>query len=147
MKQLLNKAITLAAQKHDGQFDKAGQPYILHLMTVLTLTNSQDEEVQCIAVLHDIIEDTKTTYRELVEHGFSIRVIQGVQALTKQPGQTYDEYKDAVKSNPDAILVKLADLEHNSDIRRLKGVSEKDIQRTAKYHQFYQELKLCMSQN
>jgi len=43
-------------------------------------------------------------------------------------------------SNPDAMKVKLADLTHNSDIRRLKGVTEKDIARMAKYHAFYLEI-------
>jgi len=46
-----------------------------------------------------------------------------------------------VMSNQDAIKVKMADLRHNSDIRRLKGVTEKDIARVAKYHQFYLELQ------
>jgi hypothetical protein len=43
--------------------------------------------------------------------------------------------------NPDARIVKMADLRHNSDIRRLKGVTQKDITRIAKYHEFYLELK------
>ena len=46
-----------------------------------------------------------------------------------------------VKSNPDAIRVKMQDLRHNSDIRRLKGITEKDIKRIEKYHAFYMELK------
>jgi hypothetical protein len=48
---------------------------------------------------------------------------------------------ERIKQNPDAIRVKLADLRHNSDIRRLKGVTEKDIKRIAKYHSMYLELK------
>jgi hypothetical protein len=39
------------------------------------------------------------------------------------------------------MRVKLADLRHNSDIRRLKGVTDKDIERMAKYSKFYVEIQ------
>ena len=71
----------------------------------------------------------------------SERVIEGIRALTKIPGQTYDEYKQVVFSNRDAMVVKMADLRHNTDIRRLKGITEKDLARMAKYQMFYLELK------
>jgi (p)ppGpp synthase/HD superfamily hydrolase len=108
--------------------------------------HTDDEELMCIALGHDIIEDTKVTYHQLNEAGFSERVIQGIYSLTKQRGQTYDEYKRQVFANKDAMRVKLCDLRHNSDIRRLKGITEKDIERIAKYHQFYLEIKerLCV---
>ena len=68
-------------------------------------------------------------------------MIKGIRALTKQPGQTYEEYKDGVFANIDAMRVKMADLRHNTDIRRLKGVTEKDIARIAKYQVFYMEIQ------
>jgi hypothetical protein len=71
----------------------------------------------------------------------SDRVIAGVRALTKVPGETLDEYKARVFANSDAMMVKKSDLRHNSDLRRLKGVSEKDVARTAKYMQFYAEIE------
>jgi hypothetical protein len=61
--------------------------------------------------------------------------------MTKQPGQTLEEYKEQIFASPDAMRVKMADLRHNSDIRRLKGVTEKDIARIAKYNTFYMEIK------
>jgi hypothetical protein len=75
-----------------------------------------------------------------MEEGLSLRVIEGVAALTKLPGEDYESYKNKVKQNPDAIKVKMADLRHNSDIRRLKGITQKDIDRVVKYQQFYMEL-------
>jgi ABC-type taurine transport system substrate-binding protein len=106
---------------------------------------SDDEEVQCIALGHDLVEDTFPNVAEGVAflryHGFSERVIAGIVALTKVPGESFEAYKERVKANPDAVQVKMADLRHNSDIRRLKGVREKDIARVVKYHQFYLELK------
>lgn len=139
--ELLGKVLVLATNAHAGQFDKGGKPYILHPLAVMSLLNSDDEELQCIALLHDVIEDTKTTWKELEEVGCTPRIIEAVRALTKMPGQSYDEYKEGVFQNKDAMLVKMADLRHNTDIRRLKGVSQKDIDRLAKYNRFFLELQ------
>ena len=140
--ELLNKMLVLATTRHAGQFDRGGNPYILHPLKVMYYLKSNDEELQCIALAHDLVEDTDTTYSELREMGFPERVIQGIAALTKNPGESYDEYKLRVKNNPDAVKVKMADLRHNTDVRRLKGVTEKDLARMEKYHRFYMELRL-----
>jgi (p)ppGpp synthase/HD superfamily hydrolase len=94
-----------------------------------------------MALLHDVVEDTKVTYKDLRDEGMSERIISALKCLTKQPGQTLEEYKEVIFSNTDAMKVKMADLRHNSDIRRLKGVTEKDLARMAKYHLFYLEIK------
>ena len=138
--QLLGECIKLMVNAHASQFDRGGKPYCLHPLKVMHYLKSDDEELQCMALLHDVIEDTDTSYQDLIAIGCTERVIAGVKALTKQPGQTYEEYKAAVMANPDAMRVKMADLRHNSDIRRLKGVTEKDIARMAKYNQFYMEI-------
>lgn len=145
-KEKLGEMIVLAANKHAGQFDKGGNPYILHVMAVMYLVESSDLEVKQIAVGHDIIEDTDTTYQELRDLGFSERVVDGIACLTKVPGETYEEYKNKVKSNRDSILVKMADLKHNSDITRLKGLRQKDFDRMAKYMAFYAELSALKSE-
>ena len=138
---MLNRMLELAANAHSGQYDKSGKSYILHCLTVMNYLETEDEELMCIALGHDIIEDTYVTEDGLRFLGFSERVISGIVALTKHKGQTYEEYKMAVKSNDDAVRVKLCDLRHNSDIRRLKGVSDKDLARLKRYHEFYMELK------
>lgn len=139
--EMLNKMIVIAVNAHASQFDKSGQPYILHPLKVMHYSKSEDEEILCICVGHDIIEDTNTTYQDLRDAGISERVIEGIRSLTKVPGETLDEYKCRVFANEDAMRVKLADLRHNSDIRRLKGISDKDIERTIKYYKFYLEIK------
>jgi (p)ppGpp synthase/HD superfamily hydrolase len=139
--QLLGNVLVLATNAHAGQFDRGGNPYILHPMKVMHYLKSDDEELQCMALLHDVIEDTKTTWDDLVDIGCTERVINGVKALTKMPGESYDQYKERVFANPDAMKVKMADLRHNTDIRRLKGVTEKDIIRMEKYNRFYLELQ------
>lgn len=137
----LAKAIALAADRHKDQFDKGGKPYILHVLKVMHYTKSEDLEVLQIAVLHDAVEDTDVTYADLRSMGFSERVIAGIRALTKIKGQTHDEYLAGILANRDAIVVKMADLRHNSDIRRLKGVTEKDVKRVVKYHNMWVMLK------
>lgn len=138
---MLDKMLVIATNAHSGQFDRGGNPYILHPLRVMSYLKTDDEELMCIALGHDVIEDTKVTYRDLRDAGISERVIAGIRALTKLPGQTYDEYKEGVFANIDAMRVKMADLRHNTDIRRLKGVSEKDIERMVKYQKFYLELQ------
>lgn len=139
--EMLDKMLHIAVNAHHGQFDKGGNPYILHPLKVMHYLKTDDEELMCMALGHDVIEDTNTTYQDLRDANISERVIKALKALTKQRGQTYEEYKDCVCSNIDAMRVKMADLRHNTDIRRLKGVTEKDIARIAKYQTFYMELK------
>lgn len=138
--EMLNKMLVLATNKHAGQFDKGGNPYILHPIAVMHILGDADEEVQCIALGHDIVEDCGVTYVELAELGFTERIILGIKNLTKIPGESYDEYKAKVKSHSDSIKVKKADLTHNTRIERLKGVTPKDMARMEKYFHFYMEL-------
>lgn len=133
---MLSTAIKIATDAHDGQYDRGGMPYILHPLRVMSFLKSSDEELQCIAVLHDVVEDSNVSWSDLREAAMSNRVISALRALTKLPGQGYDEYREAVFANRDAMIVKLADLRHNTDIRRLKGVTIKDRERMARYHEF-----------
>jgi (p)ppGpp synthase/HD superfamily hydrolase len=139
--QMLGAMLVLVTNAHQGQYDRGGRPYILHPLKVMHYLRSDDEELQCIALGHDVVEDTDVTYRDLEHAGMTPRVIAGIQSLTKVPGETLDEYKARVFANSDAMRVKLCDLRHNSDIRRLKGVTQKDLQRIEKYHKFYLEIQ------
>lgn len=143
--EMLDRMLVIATNAHAGQFDRGGAPYILHPLRVMSFLKTVDEELQCIALGHDVIEDTSVTYKDLLDSGMSDRVITGIRALTKVPGETLDEYKARVFANVDAMTVKLCDLRHNTDIRRLKGVTDKDIARMAKYHIFYLEIKSRLS--
>ena len=143
--EMLNSMLVLATNAHANQYDRGGRPYILHPLKVMHYLKSDDEELQCIALGHDVVEDTSVTYADLRAAGMSERVIEGIRSLTKMPGETYDEYKERVFSNRDAMLVKRADLRHNTDIRRLKGVSERDLERMAKYQRFYLEIEARLS--
>lgn len=132
----LARAIQIATNVHHGQFDKGGNPYILHplhLMQQLLF----DVQLATIAVLHDVIEDSdgKVTIEGLHQEGFSNRVCAAVELLTHREGDDYlDDYVKRISTSYDAIRVKRKDLEHNSNITRLKGVTEKDLNRMKKYH-------------
>lgn len=138
---MLAAMLVFATNKHADQFDKGGKPYILHPLKVMHYVKTEDEELMCIALGHDVIEDTDATYEDLYQIGMTKRVVDAIKCLTKVPGETYQEYKNRVFSNRDAMRVKKADLRHNTDIRRLKGTTEKDLARTAKYWQFYSEIE------
>lgn len=143
---MLDIAISIAIYAHQNQFDKGGHPYILHVLYVMLRMDIKDEELMCIAVLHDSIEDNKQiTVEYLRACGMSERIIEGVRCITKIKGEPYQMYKDRVFSNPDSIRVKMADLEHNMDTHRLSVITEKDMERVAGYREFYNELSHTMS--
>jgi (p)ppGpp synthase/HD superfamily hydrolase len=143
MKQtLLSKAVYIATNAHYNQFDRGGVPYIFHVLAVMHKLRTSDEELKCIAVLHDFIEDTNGTFKFLEEEGFTQRIIEGVRCLTKMQGESYEEYQEKVFSNRDAMFVKKQDLIHNSDLRRLnKEPTEKDYARTNRYLAFHREIE------
>ena len=99
-----------------------------------------DTQLATIAVLHDVVEDSNITLEKLKQVGMSPRVISALMCLTHKNSQSYEEYIEDICSNYDAIRVKRKDLEHNSDITRLKGVGLKDIARMEKYHKSFMRL-------
>ena len=129
----LEKAISIAAQAHEGQIDKAGAPYILHPLRVMMKMTTEAERIT--AVLHDIIEDTDWTMERLRREGFHAEILDALDCLTKQDGEEYGKFIERVKLNPLAVKVKMADLEDNLDVARLKNVTEADTKRLEKYKQ------------
>jgi (p)ppGpp synthase/HD superfamily hydrolase len=135
-------AISIAAKAFEGKTDKSGKPYILHCLRVMAGVDQKDEELMQIAILHDVPEDTKGNTNEigiteLYALGFSKRVCQAVSLLTHDPVIPYDDYIKALYWNEDARKVKLSDLKDNSDITRLKGLRQKDLERIEKYHRSF----------
>ena len=137
---MLRDMIQLMYLAHSGQYDKSGKPYFYHPLTVMQKLSIEDDELLMIAVGHDLFEDTTVTAESLAKAGFSTRVIDGITALTKQKGQSYEEYKTQVFQSKDAMLVKLADLEHNMDLTRLSTISYADLIRWEKYRKFRVEI-------
>jgi (p)ppGpp synthase/HD superfamily hydrolase len=127
----LEHAIAIAAEAHRGQKDKAGEPYILHPIRVMLRVSTTEERIA--AVLHDLLEDTPWERTDLEGEGFSAEVLDAVEALTRQPHETYEEFLARAAGDPIAIRVKLADLEDNLDTSRLPNPTGRDRRRMAKY--------------
>ena len=133
----LDVAIAIAAEAFRGKNDKGGNPYILHCLHVMYQMDPLDHDLRCIAVLHDLVEDTKWTIDDLRTEGFSDRILTGIDILTHKEEMPYDDYIKLIAMYPDARKVKLADLKHNSDITRMKGLRKKDFDRLEKYHRSF----------
>ena len=135
----LKKAIEIATEAHQGQFDKAGRDYIGHPLRVMEMGKTEEEKI--VGVLHDVIEDTDWTFEKLAEEGFSDEVIAALRCVTKiSENENYDDFIDRVKKNPLAVAVKINDLTDNMDIRRLPYLSDKDVKRLKKYLKAYKRL-------
>lgn len=128
---MLSETIILATKMHNGQFDKANAPYILHPLRVM-LQMETEEEMIC-AVLHDILEDTPVTAEGLKEMGYSDEIITAISCLTKKENEDYFDFIKRAKQNSIAKKVKKADLSDNMSLDRIKNKTEKDYQRLEKY--------------
>lgn len=127
---LTRKAMIIAYDAHLNQVDKAGVPYIYH---PIHLAEQMDSETECIvALLHDVVEDTKVTFLEL-EKEFSKEVILALKLLTRDKKIDYFEYIENLKNNNLARKVKIVDINHNLDETRLDEITEKDVKRREKY--------------
>lgn len=132
-------AYNIASKAHKRQKDKGGEDYFKHPLAVSNKLSGEKDKI--VALLHDVIEDTDVTVNDLKKAGFSDEVVLAVSVITKKAGEDYEEYLNRVKQNPIALRVKIADMEHNSDISRIKNPTEKDLKRLEKYRIRLKELR------
>ncbi len=129
------KAMLIMFEKHKNQLDKGNLPYVNHPLHV---AESMDDEIStCAALLHDVVEDTDTSFDELLQEGIDAKTVDVLRVLKHQKNQDYYEYIYNLSMNIIAVKVKIADLIHNSDLTRLQDVSKKDLKRVDKY-------KICL---
>lgn len=136
---LTKKAMKLCFAAHRDQVDKSGLPYVFHPFHVAEQMTT--EETTVVALLHDVIEDTSYTPGDLAAMGFPSSVIDALKLLTHDPRVPYMTYVAEIKMNPIARAVKLADLQHNSDLSRLEVVDEAALERVRKYQSAIRLLK------
>lgn len=116
----LESAIALAAMAHAGQKDKGGAPYILHVLWVMASRMLQTEEERMVAVMHDIAEDCPfLPLTTLWQMGYSSKVVDALDALTRRRNEPYMAFIERCKENPIARKVKVVDLWHNMKADRL----------------------------
>ena len=107
----LETAIRIAVNAHAGQKDKSGTPYITHPLRLMAAVDGDHAKI--VAVLHDVVEDTKVTLEDLRREGFHSDVIDAIECVTHVPKDSYADYVVACKNNLIAKQVKLADLADN----------------------------------
>jgi (p)ppGpp synthase/HD superfamily hydrolase len=108
-------------------------------MRVMAGVDSDTEKM--VAILHDVVEDTDWTFEKLAQEGFSDEVIEALKCVTKREGEEYEVFVKRSAGNKTARRVKIADLEHNMDARRLSNVTDKDVERLKKYVRAWRFLK------
>ena len=147
------KALAIAEKHHRGQTrtterfsvftgngvevsEKTTEPFILHPMRValsvverVAQEQLQVERVTQVALLHDVIEDTKLTLDDLRSAGFSDGVLNDIELLTRYHfgasagEESYADYIERVSEGPlTAVIVKIADLLDNLDGYTIDGV-------------------------
>lgn len=131
MTQTLERAIAIAATAHAGQVDKGGAPYILHPLKVMLRMTTLEERI--VAVLHDVVEDCAISLDDLRKEGFSEDVLNAIESVTKVSGESYEDFVERAEQNPIGRVVKLADLEENSDLSRIASPSWEDLERALKW--------------
>ena len=124
-------ALNLCFEAHREQRDKSGMPYVFHPFHLAE--QMTDEKTTVVALLHDLIEDTKYTLEDLKNLGFDNEIIEAIALMTHDEGVPYMDYVAEIKKNPIAKAVKLADLKHNSDMTRLDVITPYDEIRAEKY--------------
>lgn len=136
---LTKLALQVSFDAHKEQKDKSGLPYIFHPFHLAE--QMTDEVTTCVALLHDVAEDTDMTFEELSRLGFTLEIIEALKLLTHDESVPYMDYIKEIAKNPVATAVKLADLSHNSDLTRLDVVDEWALKRTEKYRKAMEILK------
>lgn len=103
---------------HEGQFrNDGGTPYITHPIAVAEMANTETEK--CVALLHDVLEDTFIVPQQLrCAYGLPGYICSCVEILTHRKDESYLDYilriRENYYSHREAIIVKLADIAHNS---------------------------------
>lgn len=125
---LVDKALEFASERHKGQLDDQGRPYFFaHVVQVygILIDVSDDTEILCAGLLHDVLEDTETTYEEL-RNVFTPNIAEIVKMVTHNEHSKVfpnlnptDEYNVLFHK---AVLVKFAD--RLSNLSRMESWSD-----------------------
>lgn len=126
-----SKCLAIATKYHYTQVDKAGMPYINHPKAVAA--SFSDTNLMCVALLHDVLEDTPCTAGQLKQAGVDTRIVKAVIAITRPAGVSYQKYLEKASKNYLATWVKIADLSHNMDLSRLTVFDARVLKRCNKY--------------
>lgn len=131
----LEQTYKLMQRLHEGQVDKAGNPYWKHPVSVMNIMLKNfpwaDNEDYCkVSLLHDTVEDGCCTIDDLRNYGFSDTVLDALRLLNRKefPGVSYIDWIRLIANSGNllAITVKLSDNMDNSDPKRIYNLPEED---------------------
>ena len=149
--QLIRAAYEYGGRMHAGQFRQSGEPYFTHPVAVASILTEMrlDDATIITALLHDTIEDTRSTYTEVTER-FGAHIAELVDGVTKltnlqlsssesKQAENFRKLLMAMSKDLRVILVKLADRLHN--MRTIKSMrTEKQVQKARETMDIYAPL-------
>ncbi|HED37191.1 MAG TPA: GTP pyrophosphokinase [Ignavibacteria bacterium] len=128
----LESAVLIAIKAHQNQIDKGGLPYILHPLRIMI--KMQTDEEMIVAMLHDVVEDSKISLKDISKYEFDKKIMSALKVLTYSTDQNYEDYIKKISKNKLASKIKIADLKDNLNLNRLPYLNKKDLERINKYH-------------
>jgi (p)ppGpp synthase/HD superfamily hydrolase len=135
---MIEQALEMAVHAHADQTDKAGRPYILHVLRVAMRVIAREpsvanDELFAIALLHDVVEDSTITVEDIASE-FGDTIAAAVDALTRRENESYlQSYLPRLATNAAARLVKIADLQDNLDPMRPQTLPMENAERIVRY--------------
>lgn len=149
MRYIDDKLLDFVAEKFKDKVDKAGYPYIQHLIRVADvaanmchINEKTSSQLYQVGLLHDIFEDTDTSVEELREY-VDEEIINAVKILTRPQDVTYMDYINSITKSDNilAIIVKLIDLKDNMDITRFDNFNDISFDLLKRYHRAYKKVE------
>lgn len=130
---LVHIAYDICKEYHADQTDANGRVYYEHPIRIATQCDSDEEKI--VALLHDIIEDTSLTASDLENYGIPKVCIEAILLLSRNKEEPYGDYIRTIKNSGNiiALKIKILDIKDNSNLTRIKDISERDISRTERY--------------
>jgi len=128
----IESAIMIAIKAHENKSDKGGSPYILHPLRIMLEMETEEEMI--VALLHDVVEDSKISLKEIAKYNFDKKIISAIKVLTFSIDQNYEDYIKKISKNKLARKIKIADLIDNMNLKRLPNLDQQDFARINKYH-------------
>jgi len=129
----IKEILKFVNERNVDKVDLIGEPYLGHIIRVADNFDYGSYE-HIVAHLHDMIEDSDCTWKELIEFDLPPEVYHALELITKKPNQTYKDYVKWIKRDEVARNVKIADIIDNLRINKNEKIEE-IMRRNNKYRE------------
>jgi (p)ppGpp synthase/HD superfamily hydrolase len=129
----IEDALAVAVEAHRGQSYPAPEPepFILHPLRVMLGVGSRPAQI--VALLHDVVEDSRLTLQDLADRGFDAPTLAAVDCLSHRSSEPYVVYINRVATNELAREVKLSDIADNLANSRSLPATPDNVARITRY--------------